>query len=101
MAHFRSKIDSDALPARRAAIYKTSLGQLGYNRSLSKSISDPAITAPAYSPIRSHTSVVGSHIRTDAETDASLPESMSGDPLDEVVFQGRTIPLQIYSVPSR
>jgi Adenylate cyclase, family 3 (some proteins contain HAMP domain) len=48
--------------------------------------------------IESHTKIVGCPILIDAETRASLPESMSVDSLGEVVFKGKSIPIQIYSV---
>ena len=40
--------------------------------------------------IESHTKIVGCPILIDAETRASLPESMAVDPLGEVVFKGKT-----------
>ena len=48
--------------------------------------------------IESHTKVVGCPILIDAETRASLPESMPVDSLGEVVFKGKSVPIQIYSV---
>jgi adenylate cyclase len=48
--------------------------------------------------IESHTKIAGCPILIDAETRASLPESMSVDSLGEVVFKGKSIPVQIYSV---
>lgn len=48
--------------------------------------------------IESHTKIVGCPVLIDAETRASLPESLSVDPLGEVIFKGKTIPVQIYSV---
>ena len=48
--------------------------------------------------IESHTKIVGCPILIDSETRASLPESISVDPVGEVVFKGKTIPVQIYSV---
>ncbi len=48
--------------------------------------------------IESHTKVVGSPILIDAETRASLPETIQLDSLGEVLFKGKTIPVQVYSV---
>lgn len=48
--------------------------------------------------IESHTKVVGHPILIDAETRASLPATMQVDLLGEVVFKGKTFPVQIYSV---
>ena len=48
--------------------------------------------------IENHTKVVGSPILIDAETRASLPKAMQVDPLGEVLFKGKTFPVQIYSV---
>jgi adenylate cyclase len=48
--------------------------------------------------IESHTKVAGCPILIDAETRLSLPASLSVDSLGEVVFKGKSIPIQIYSV---
>jgi len=48
--------------------------------------------------IESHTKVAGCAILIDAETRFSLPESLPVDPLGEVVFKGKSVPVQIYSV---
>jgi adenylate cyclase len=48
--------------------------------------------------IESHTKVAGCPILIDAETRFSLPESLPVDPLGEVVFKGKSVPVQIYSV---
>ena len=48
--------------------------------------------------IESHTKIVGCPILIDAETRASLPDSLQVDELGEVTFKGKTIPVQIYSV---
>ncbi len=48
--------------------------------------------------IESHTKVVGCPILIDAETRASLPESVQVEPLGEFTFKGKTISVQIYSV---
>lgn len=48
--------------------------------------------------IESHTKVVGCPILIDGETRAGLPESMQVDSLGKVMFKGKTIPVQIYSV---
>jgi adenylate cyclase len=48
--------------------------------------------------IESHTKIAGCHILIDAETRLSLPESLPVDSLGEVVFKGKSIPIQIYSV---
>ena len=48
--------------------------------------------------IESHTKVAGCPILIDAETRASLPESMLVDSLGDVMFKGKTIPVRIYSV---
>jgi class 3 adenylate cyclase len=50
------------------------------------------------SRIESHTKVAGCPILIDADTRLSLPESMAVDSLGEVVFKGKSIPVQIYSV---
>lgn len=48
--------------------------------------------------IESHTKVVGCPILIDAETRSHLPETLEVDPLGEVMFKGKTVPVQIYSV---
>lgn len=48
--------------------------------------------------IESHTKVVGCPILIDAETRASLPESIQVDALGEITFKGKTVPVQVYSV---
>lgn len=48
--------------------------------------------------IESHTKIVGCPILIDAETRLSLPESIPLDPIGEVLFKGKTIPVEIYSV---
>jgi adenylate cyclase len=48
--------------------------------------------------IESHTKVAGCPILIDAETRASLPESIQLDSLGGVLFKGKTVPVQIYSV---
>jgi adenylate cyclase len=48
--------------------------------------------------IESHTKVAGCPILIDAETRASLPESIQVDALGEIMFKGKTVPVQIYSV---
>ena len=48
--------------------------------------------------IESHTKVVGLPILIDAETRAHLPASIPLDLLGEVLFRGKTIPVQVYSV---
>lgn len=48
--------------------------------------------------IESYTKVAGCPILIDAETRACLPDSIPMDSLGEVVFKGKTIPVEIYSV---
>ena len=48
--------------------------------------------------IESHTKVAGCPILIDADTRASLPESVAVEALGEVVFKGKTVPIQVYSV---
>jgi class 3 adenylate cyclase len=48
--------------------------------------------------IESHTKIIGCPILIDAYTRLSLPESVPVDPVGEVVFKGKSIPIQIYSV---
>jgi adenylate cyclase len=48
--------------------------------------------------IEAHTKVVGLPILIDAETRASLPESIHLNSLGEVLFKGKTVPVKIYSV---
>ena len=40
----------------------------------------------------------GLNMRCEAETRAGLPDSMQVDALGEVMFKGKTIPVQVYSV---
>ena len=48
--------------------------------------------------IESHTKVVGRPILIDADTRASLPESIELDPLGGFLFKGKSMPVQVYSV---
>jgi len=48
--------------------------------------------------IESYTKEAGKPILFDAETCARLPKSMQVNPLGEVIFKGKTIPVQVYSV---
>lgn len=48
--------------------------------------------------IESHTKIVGCPILIDAETRLGLPDSIPLDPIGEVLFKGKTIPVEIYSV---
>ncbi len=48
--------------------------------------------------IESHTKVAGCPILIDAETRAGLPESIQVDALGEILFKGKTVPVQVYSV---
>ncbi|HEX5809934.1 MAG TPA: adenylate/guanylate cyclase domain-containing protein [Anaerolineales bacterium] len=48
--------------------------------------------------IESHTKVAGCPILIDGETRASLPESIQVDALGEILFKGKTVPVQVYSV---
>jgi class 3 adenylate cyclase len=48
--------------------------------------------------IEAYTKEVGTPILFDAETRACLPKSLQVHPLGEVVFKGKTVPVQIYSV---
>ena len=48
--------------------------------------------------IEAHTKIVGCSILIDAETRACLPESIPVDALGEILFKGKTIPVEIYSV---
>jgi class 3 adenylate cyclase len=50
------------------------------------------------SRIESHTKVAGCSILIDAETRASLPESIQVDALGEIMFKGKTVPVPVYSV---
>ena len=50
------------------------------------------------SRIESYTKEAGKPILFDAETCARLPKSMQVTPLGEVIFKGKTIPVQVYSV---
>ena len=48
--------------------------------------------------IEAHTKIIGCPILIDAETRACLPESIPVDELGEILFKGKTIPVEIYSV---
>lgn len=48
--------------------------------------------------IEAYTKEAGSSILFDAETRANLPKSMQTDSLGEIVFKGKTIPVQVYSI---
>jgi class 3 adenylate cyclase len=48
--------------------------------------------------IENHTKVAGCPILIDAETRISLPESMQVDSLGEVIFKGKMLPVQVFSV---
>jgi class 3 adenylate cyclase len=48
--------------------------------------------------IESHTKIVGCPILIDAETRASLPESIQVDALGEIMFKGKTVPVQVFSI---
>ena len=48
--------------------------------------------------IESHTKIVGCPILVDAETRAGLPESIQVDALGEVIFKGKTVPVQVFSI---
>jgi adenylate cyclase len=48
--------------------------------------------------IEAHTKVVGKPILIEAATRAALPDSVEVDSLGEVMFKGKTIPVQVYSV---
>ncbi len=50
------------------------------------------------SRIEAYTKESGRPILFDAETRAGLPDSMRVDALGEVIFKGKTIPVQVYSV---
>lgn len=50
--------------------------------------------------IESHTKVAGCPILFDAETRAGLSESIEVESLGEVMFKGKTIPVQIFTVAS-
>jgi len=50
--------------------------------------------------IESYTKVASKPILIDAETRASLPDAIQVDALGEVIFKGKTIPMQVYSVRS-
>ncbi|HLO32652.1 MAG TPA: adenylate/guanylate cyclase domain-containing protein [Anaerolineales bacterium] len=50
--------------------------------------------------IESHTKVLGCPILIDSETQTCLPEFIAVDALGEVMFKGKTVPIQIYSVRS-
>ena len=48
--------------------------------------------------IESHTKVAGCPILIDEQTRLSLPESIPVNPLGEILFKGKTVPVKIYSV---
>jgi class 3 adenylate cyclase len=48
--------------------------------------------------IESHTKEAGCPIVIDSETRAGLPDSIHLDPLGEVIFKGKTIPVQVFAV---
>jgi len=48
--------------------------------------------------IEGHTKEAGRPIVIDSETRAGLPDSIHLDPLGEVIFKGKTIPVRIYAV---
>jgi len=48
--------------------------------------------------IEAHTKVAGRPILFESETRAGLPESMAVESLGEVIFKGKTIPIQVYTV---
>jgi adenylate cyclase len=48
--------------------------------------------------IESHTKVAGYPILIDAQTRAGLPESIPLDSLGEVLFKGKTVPVQVFSI---
>ena len=48
--------------------------------------------------IEAHTKVAGCPILIDGETRASLPEPIQVDSLGEILFKGKTVPVQVYSV---
>lgn len=50
--------------------------------------------------IETYTKEAGRPILFDGETRACLPESLQVDSIGEVVFKGKTVPVQIYSVPT-
>lgn len=50
------------------------------------------------SRIESHTKVVGCPLLIDAETRICLPKSFAVDSLGEILFKGKSIPVQIFSV---
>jgi len=48
--------------------------------------------------IEAYTKEAGKPILFDAETRACLPETVLVDPLGEVVFKGKSVPVKIYSI---
>lgn len=52
------------------------------------------------SRIEDHTKAAGKSILIDAETRAALPDSIQAEELGEVIFKGKTVPVQVYSVKS-
>ena len=50
--------------------------------------------------LESHTKAVESHILIDEETCRELEGSIPVEPLGQELFKGKTIPVQVYSVPS-
>ena len=51
--------------------------------------------------IEDYTKIASHPILIDTETRASLPESIQVDDLGDVVFKGKTVPVQIYAVRTR
>ena len=51
--------------------------------------------------MEAYTKEAGKPILFDAETRACLPETVPVDPLGEVVFKGKTVPVKIYSIGTR
>jgi len=48
--------------------------------------------------IEAYTKEAGKPILFEAETRAGLPELMQVESLGEVIFKGKTVPIQVYSV---
>jgi class 3 adenylate cyclase len=48
--------------------------------------------------IESHTKIAGCPILIDEETCIRLQESIPVNPLGEILFKGKTVPVKIYSV---
>jgi len=51
--------------------------------------------------MEAYTKEAGTPLLFDAETRACLPETVPVDPLGEVVFKGKTVPVKIYSIGTR